>query len=82
MDYAMPRAEDMPPAFNDEFLEIACKTNPVGVKGAGEAGTTGSIGAIMNAIASALPGDGGRYLDMPATPLKIWQACQKAAVRR
>ena len=79
MDYAMPRAEDMPPAFNDDFLEIACQTNPVGVKGAGEAGTTGSIGAIMNAIASALPGDGGRYLDMPATPLKVWQAYQKAA---
>ncbi len=79
MDYAMPRAVDMPPRINDAFLEFACKTNPIGVKGAGEAGTTGALAAIMNAIASALPGDAGRHLDMPATPLKIWQACRKAA---
>jgi carbon-monoxide dehydrogenase large subunit len=79
MDYAMPRATDMPPRINDAFLEFPCTTNPIGVKGAGEAGTTGALAAIMNAIASALPGDAGRYLDMPATPLKLWQAFQKSA---
>ncbi|HZL60576.1 MAG TPA: xanthine dehydrogenase family protein molybdopterin-binding subunit [Stellaceae bacterium] len=78
MDYAVPRATDMPPAFNDAFLEIPCKTNPLGVKGGGEAGTTGALAAIMNAISSALPGDAGRHLDMPATPLKLWRACQNA----
>jgi len=79
MDYAMPRAADMPPLLADAFLEFPCKTNPIGVKGAGEAGTTAALAAIMNAIASALPGDAARYLDMPATPLKVWQACRKAA---
>jgi len=78
MDYAMPRADDMPPVMNDALLEIPCKTNPLGVKGAGEAGTTAALAAIMNALADALPNDAGRYLDMPATPLKVWQACQKA----
>jgi carbon-monoxide dehydrogenase large subunit len=77
MDYAMPRATDMPPRIADAFLEFSCKTNPIGVKGAGEAGTTGALAAIMNAIASALPGDAGRHLDMPATPWKIWQAFQQ-----
>ena len=74
MDYAMPRAADMPPRLADAFLEFPCKTNPFGVKGAGEAGTTGALAAIMNAISDALPGDAGRRLDMPATPLKLWQA--------
>ncbi len=78
MDYAMPRASHMPPRINDAFLEFPCTTNPIGVKGAGEAGTTGALAAIMNAISDALPGDAGRHLDMPATSLKIWQACQKA----
>jgi carbon-monoxide dehydrogenase large subunit len=81
MDYAMPRAADMPPTLNEAFLELPCTTNPIGVKGAGEAGTTGALAAIMNAIAAALPGDAGRYLDMPATPLKLWQALQKAAAK-
>jgi aerobic carbon-monoxide dehydrogenase large subunit len=79
MDYAMPRATDMPPRIADAFLEFPCTTNPFGVKGAGEAGTTGALAAVMNAISDALPGDAGRTLDMPATPLKIWQACQKVS---
>jgi carbon-monoxide dehydrogenase large subunit len=75
-DYAMPRADNMPP-IADAFHPVRCTTNPVGVKGVGEAGTTGALAAIMNAIAAALPGDAGATLDMPATPDKVWRACFK-----
>jgi aerobic carbon-monoxide dehydrogenase large subunit len=78
MDYAMPRADDMP-AFKDAIHAVPATTNPLGVKGAGEAGTTAAIAAVMNAIADAIPGGAGAHLDMPATPEKIWLACQKAA---
>ena len=78
MDYAMPRASDMP-AFKDAIHSVPATTNPLGVKGAGEAGTTAAIAAVMNAIADAIPGGAGAHLDMPATPEKLWQACQKAA---
>src|SRR5262249_12968707 len=54
MDYAMPRAMDMPPVADAEH-NVPATTNPLGVKGVGEAGTTGSIAAIMNAIANAIP---------------------------
>jgi carbon-monoxide dehydrogenase large subunit len=77
MDYAMPRASDMP-AFKDAIHAVPATTNPLGVKGAGEAGTTAAIAAVMNAIADAIPGGAGAHLDMPATPEKIWQACRGA----
>jgi aerobic carbon-monoxide dehydrogenase large subunit len=77
MDYAMPRASDMP-SFKDAIHSVPATTNPLGVKGAGEAGTTAAIAAVMNAIADAIPGGAGVHLDMPATPEKIWQACQLA----
>jgi carbon-monoxide dehydrogenase large subunit len=77
MDYAMPRADDMP-AFKDAIHAVPATTNPLGVKGAGEAGTTAAIAALMNAVADAIPGGAGAHLDMPATAEKIWQACQKA----
>ena len=73
-DYAMPRADHMPP-IADAFHPVPCTTNPIGVKGVGEAGTTGALAAIMNAITDALPEDAG-LLDMPATPEKIWRACR------
>ncbi len=75
MDYAMPRAHDMP-AMKVEHHAIACTTNPLGVKGTGEAGTTAAPPALLNAIMDALPK--GAVLDMPATPDRIWQALQKA----
>jgi carbon-monoxide dehydrogenase large subunit len=78
MDYAMPRASDMP-AFKDAIHSVPATTNPLGVKGAGEAGTTAAIAAVMNAIADAIPGGAGAHLDMPATPEKLWHACQRAA---
>nr|MBA3517582.1 molybdopterin-dependent oxidoreductase [Hyphomicrobiales bacterium] len=74
-DYAMPRAEQMPPVAAAEH-PVFCRTNPLGVKGVGEAGTTGSIAAIMNAIADAVPGGRGAGLQMPATAEKIWRACR------
>jgi carbon-monoxide dehydrogenase large subunit len=73
-DYAMPRADHMPPTA-DAFHPVPCTTNPIGVKGVGEAGTTGALAAIMNAITDALPAEAG-LLDMPATPEKIWRACR------
>ncbi len=73
MDYAMPRADDVPPLTAAEH-SVPATTNPLGVKGVGEAGTTGALAAIMNAIADALPG--AAHMDMPATAEKIWAACR------
>jgi aerobic carbon-monoxide dehydrogenase large subunit len=77
MDYAMPRADDMPRLTSVE-QSLPATTNPLGVKGVGEAGATGSLAAVMNAIADAIPGGAGARLDMPATPGKIWAVCQAA----
>ena len=79
MDYAMPRADDVPPLTAAEH-SVPATTNPLGVKGVGEAGTTGALAAIMNAIADALPG--AAHMDMPATAEKIWAACRAADPRR
>jgi aerobic carbon-monoxide dehydrogenase large subunit len=83
MDYALPRAGDAPD-FVFETRNVPCKTNPLGVKGAGEAGAIGSCPAVMNAITDALwRGYRIRQIDMPATPQKVWQAiaaAQKAQV--
>jgi carbon-monoxide dehydrogenase large subunit len=77
MDYAMPRAHDLP-MFKDDVHPVPATTNPLGVKGAGEAGTTAAIAAVMNAFADAIPGSGHK-IQMPATPEKIWKACQDMA---
>jgi carbon-monoxide dehydrogenase large subunit len=77
MDYAMPRAEDMPP-LRDALHPVPATTNPLGVKGAGEAATTAAIATVMNAIANAIPGEAGARLEMPATPQRVWAACQQA----
>jgi aerobic carbon-monoxide dehydrogenase large subunit len=73
-DYALPRAADVPPiAF--ETRNVPCRTNPLGVKGAGEAGAIGSCPAVMNAIADALwRAYRIRHIDMPATPERLWAA--------
>jgi len=78
MDYAMPRADDMP-AIRDALHPVPATTNPLGVKGMGEAATTAAIATVMNAIADAIPGGAGARLEMPATPEKIWQACQNGS---
>jgi carbon-monoxide dehydrogenase large subunit len=77
MDYAMPRAHD----FCDFKLgenEVPTKTNPLGVKGAGESGTVGALASLMNAINQAMADIGAEYVQMPATPEKVWQAIRKA----
>jgi aerobic carbon-monoxide dehydrogenase large subunit len=79
MDYAMPRADDMPLSFNEELHLVPATTNPLGVKGAGEAGTTAAIAALMNAVADAIPGGAGAHLDMPATAEKLWRACRASS---
>ena len=79
MDYAMPRAEHAPD-FVFETRNVPCRTNPLGVKGAGEAGAIGSCPAVMNAIVDALwRSHRIRHVDMPATPRRIWEAIATAA---
>jgi aerobic carbon-monoxide dehydrogenase large subunit len=77
MDYAMPRALDAP------MIEVAnhpvpTKTNPIGAKGCGEAGASGGLPAVANAVIDALSEYGIRHLEMPMTPARIWQAIQDA----
>jgi carbon-monoxide dehydrogenase large subunit len=78
MDYALPRADDLPD-IEVELVEVPCLSNPLGVKGAGEAGAVGSPPAIINAIIDALSGDGVIHIDMPATPEVVWRALARAA---
>jgi carbon-monoxide dehydrogenase large subunit len=79
MDYAMPRAEVMPEIRDDSHV-VPATTNPLGVKGVGEAATIGSLAAIMNAVADAIPGGAGVRLTMPATSEKVWRACREGAL--
>lgn len=72
MDYWMPRADNMP-TMSFKTNEVPCKTNPLGVKGCGEAGTVGAAPAFVNAVVNALAPYGIDHIDMPTTPLKIWQ---------
>jgi|TARA_B100000315_G_C14589001_1_gene594721 carbon-monoxide dehydrogenase large subunit len=76
-DYAMPRAGDFC-NFDLDRHPVATNTNPLGVKGAGECGTVGSLAAVMNAINHALEPLGIRNIVMPATPERIWQAISAA----
>jgi carbon-monoxide dehydrogenase large subunit len=80
MDYALPRADNLPD-IKVELVEVPCASNPLGVKGAGEAGAVGSPPAVINAIIDALSGDGVTHIDMPATPEAVWRAlaARKAA---
>ncbi len=77
MDYTMPRADNM--SYVD-VLSNPCPTatNPLGCKGAGEAGTVGAVPCVMNAVVDALSEYGIRHIDMPATPAKVWEAIEAA----
>ena len=81
MDYTMPRADDMPAIELTLVEDTPCTTNPMGVKGAGEAGAIGSCPAVINALVDALAPLGIRHIDMPATPEKVWRAIQAAETR-
>jgi carbon-monoxide dehydrogenase large subunit len=76
-DYAMPRAA-MLPSVEALLEEVPCKTNPLGVKGIGESGTIGAPPTIINALIDALSPLGVTQIDMPATPLRVWQAIERA----
>ncbi len=78
MDYAMPRARDICPIATGDSA-VPTKTNPLGVKGAGEAGSVGALPAVANAIVDALSPLGIRHFDMPATPEKVWRAIRGAS---
>ncbi|MBY0510344.1 MAG: xanthine dehydrogenase family protein molybdopterin-binding subunit [Rhodospirillaceae bacterium] len=80
MDYTMPRA-DSSPAFDFAYTEVPTPRNALGIKGAGEAGTIGATPAAVNAVLDALAPLGITHLDMPLTPLKIWQAITAAKTK-
>ena len=73
MDYGLPRADEVC-AFEMDENPVPTKTNPLGIKGAGEAGNVGALAAIMNAVVDALSPLGITHVDMPATPKKVWRA--------
>ena len=77
LDYGMPRADDLP-SFVSELVEIPAKTNPLGIKGIGEAGTIAAPPTVVNAVLDALRELGVEHLDMPLTPARIWQAVNSA----
>lgn len=77
MDYCLPRADDLPDIIV-KFREVPCQTNPMGVKGAGEAGAVGSCPAVINALVDALKDRGIRHIDMPATPESVWRTLRQA----
>ncbi|HET6520435.1 MAG TPA: xanthine dehydrogenase family protein molybdopterin-binding subunit [Geminicoccaceae bacterium] len=77
MDYTMPRADDL--TFIDFSMHnVPCRTNPLGIKGSGEAGSIGAPPAVVNAVVDALrPVTGIDHIDMPVTPLKVWRALRR-----
>jgi len=77
MDYAMPRADDVP-SFEVDSYEVPTRVNPLGAKGVGEAGTVGALPALMNAVNDALAPLGVRHIDMPLTPERVWRAIGEA----
>jgi carbon-monoxide dehydrogenase large subunit len=77
MDYALPRADALP-AFTTELSEVPSTSNPLGLRGGGEGGTTPALGAVVNAIVDALAELGVEHVEMPATPARVWQAIQAA----
>ena len=77
MDYQLPRAADLPDIEVD-LIEVPCASNPLGVKGAGEAGAVGSPPAMINALVDALRDSGVKSIDMPATPETVWMAIHAA----
>ena len=78
MDYAMPRADNLP-SYDFSWEVVPCKTNPLGIKGCGEAGTIGAPPAVINALLDAMAPLGVTDLQMPATPRRIWEAMHARA---
>jgi carbon-monoxide dehydrogenase large subunit len=80
-DYCLPRADDLP-AIEFAYNVVPCRTNPLGVKGAGEAGAIGAPPALVNAVVDALSELGIEHLDMPLTPERVWAAIRAVAGRK
>ena len=80
MDYALPTAGEIP-SFETDRTETPSPSNSLGVKGIGEAGTIAATPAIVNAVIDALRHEGISYIDMPLTPLRVWQALEEARGR-
>jgi carbon-monoxide dehydrogenase large subunit len=78
MDYAMPRADTLP-FFATELSEIPTPTHPLGIRPAGEGGTTPALGVVINAIVDALSEFGVTHIEMPATPERVWRAIHGCA---
>src|SRR5580693_2927039 len=77
MDYVMPRADYLP-SFTTDISQVLTPTNRLGVRGAGEGGTTGALGAVVNAVVDALAEFGVTHIEMPVTPERVWRAIQSA----
>ena len=80
MDYAVPRAEDIPAMEIGDHPSPAT-TNPLGTKGCGEAGCAGSLVCVVNAVVDALSEYGVKHLNMPLTPEKVWRAIQDSKIK-
>jgi carbon-monoxide dehydrogenase large subunit len=80
MDYAMPRADDLP-ALDIVFNETKTATNSLGVKGVGELATNGTAPTVINAVLDALRPLGVEHIEMPATPERVWRAIAEAKAR-
>jgi carbon-monoxide dehydrogenase large subunit len=78
MDYAMPRASGLP-FYVTELSEVPSPTHPLGIRPAGEGGTTPALGVVVNAVVDALSGYGVTQVEMPATPERVWRAIQAAS---
>jgi carbon-monoxide dehydrogenase large subunit len=76
MDYVLPRADAFP-SFTTEISEVPSTTNPLGLRGGGEGGTTPALGAVINAVVDALAELGVEHVEMPATPERVWAAIHR-----
>ena len=81
MDYALPRADLFPP-FTAEISEVPSTSNPLGLRGGGEGGTTPALAVVVNAIVDALAELGVEHIEMPATPERVWRAINQAGQGR
>jgi carbon-monoxide dehydrogenase large subunit len=75
MDYALPRADNFP-SFTTQLSEVPSTSNPLGLRGGGEGGTTPALAAVVNAIVDALGEFGVEHIELPATPERIWRGMQ------
>jgi carbon-monoxide dehydrogenase large subunit len=81
MEYVIPRADTLP-RFTTEISEVPSTSNPLGLRGGGEGGTTPALAAVVNAIVDALAELGVEHVEMPATPERVWRTIHAAQRQR